>query len=407
MNNFTRKIHARKTHARKIYKKVILIFLATLFITATAQEPAPASLPTSLPTSLPNTQVLAKEAIDTWKATAQDFSPGKYLEMEDPTTALCTDFAVIGTTPELVNGLNINFEDPQERTLDGEGTEGIVVIGYPASVGETTGQVEVALRPVDVGSVGAADEQEWEAGRVRFNVLDGDSRVLPAFFDSPLAGWVFIAFSLLLLFAFFRPNFFRNWLYLGWQAILEHRRLVIGTSILLYGLFALGLMTGLALPEACIDMATELIVGNLQTIGVVEFLSSGDVIGTAAVTAAWNFVMGAFSTTFIPALLFGIPAYLFNALRFFGLAIPFAGVFEPSLILHLPTLIIELMAYIIVTAGGGMLLVTLIKKGFRALPEGLRKLWLMLPIALVLLVIGAWYESFSLIVLRNLIFGGP
>jgi len=231
--------------------------------------------------------------------------------------------------------------------------------------------------------------------------------LLPSVFDSPYIGWIFVAFSLLLLYAALRKTFFRNWLLLGWQAILEHRRLVIGTSILLYGLFALGIATGLALPSECIDMAIEVIGGNLETIGIIEHLQNGDVLKTASITAAWNFVMGAFSTTFIPALLLGIPAYLFNSLRFFALAIPFAGVFEPQLILHLPTLIIELMAYILVTAGGGMLLVTLIKKGFRGLPEGIRKLWLMLPLALVLLVIGAWYESFSLIVLRPLLFGGP
>lgn len=381
----------------------VLTVLLTGFTTALAQEPVTPVTPTSVSSA----ESVAKAAIESWQQTAQNFEPREYLDREDPVTDICQDFAVIGTTPDLVNGIKINFEDPQEKLLDGEGTEGMTLVSFPASVGDTTGQVQVALRPTNEATSSSSDaESSWEAGRVRFNVLDGDNTsLLPAFFDSDYIGWVFVAFSLLLLFAFFRKNFFRNWLYQGWQAILEHKRLVIGTSILLYGLFGLGLMTGLALPQACIDMATEIIVGNLNTIGIVEYLNSGDVIKTAAVTASWNFVMGAFSTTYIPALIFGIPAYLFNAFRFFGLAIPFAGVFEPALILHLPTLIIELMAYIIVTAGGGMFLVTLIKKGFKGLPEGMRKLWLMLPIALVLLVIGAWYESFSLIVLHRLIFG--
>ena len=382
-------------------KTIVCLFVTIVFSLSIvlAQE----TVPTSTNTVENTAESVAKAAIAEWQETANNFSPQAYLDREDPAADICTDFAVIGTTPSLVQGMNINFEDPQEELTDIEGVDGpgtMLRISYPASVGDTTGQVQVILRSKNEGST-----PSWEAGRVRFGVIDSATPVLPAFFDSPYAGWVFIAFSLLLVLSFFRANFFRHWLYLGWQAILEHKRLVIVTSVLLYGLFALGLATGLALPEECISMATELIVGNLSTIGIVEFLSSGDVIKTAAVTAAWNFVMGAFSTTFIPALLFGIPAYLVNALRFFGLAIPFAGVFEPALLLHLPTLIIELMAYIIVTAGGGMLLVTLIKKGFKALPEGLRKLWLMLPIALVLLVIGAWYESFSLIVLHRLIFG--
>lgn len=391
-----------KTSTQPLLKAITFLLITISFLlTATlAQETQETQETQSVAETVKGT--IAKDAIAEWQDTAQNFSPQAYLEREDPAADICTDFAIIGTTPTLVQDMNINFEDPQEKTLDGEGAEGIVQLSYPASVGDTTGQVQVNLRPID-GSDGS-----WEAGRVRFNVApDSNSTVLPAFFDSPYVGWIFVALTLLLIFSFTRANFFRNWLYLGWQAILEHKRLVIGTSILLYSLFALGLATGLALPKECIDMAVELIAGNLDSIGIVEHLLNGDVLKTAAITATWNFFMGAFSTTFIPALLFGIPAYLFNALRFYGLAIPFASVFDPSLILHLPTLIIELMAYIIVTAGGGMLLVTLIKKGFKGLPEGLRKLWLMLPIALVLLVIGAWYESFSLIVLRSLIFGGP
>ena len=391
-----------KTRKRKlVYATLLLLAIIFALNTALAQESAvTAPLAVTAPTAV-TAQSVAKIAISEWQELAKGFEPRNYLEGDDPATELCQDFAVIGTTPQLVEGLNINFEDPREELFDGEGTEGITKVSFPANVGDTTGQVEVALRPTDDSAA------PWEAGRVRFEVMDSNnnSSILPSIFDSPYIGWIFVIFSLVLLASFFRANFFRNWLYLGWQAILEHKRLVIVTSVLIYGFFALGLMTGLALPQACIDMSIEIVGESLNTIGIVEHLQNGDVLKTAAVTASWNFSMGAFSTTFIPALIFGIPAYLVNMARMFILGIPFAGVFEPQLILHLPTLIIEIMAYILVTAGGGMLLVTLVKKGFKALPEAVRKLWLMLPVALVLLVIGAWYESFSLIALRPLLFG--
>lgn len=392
-----------KTSNRKlVYMMMFLVTLAFGLNIALAQETAITPQSTAQVTVQSTAQSFAKTAVSDWQELAKGFEPRNYLDSDDPATEICQDFAVIGPTAGLSQNLNINFEDPREKLLDGEGTEGITVVSYPASVGDTTGQVEVALRPTNDSAA------PWEAGRVRFNVSDssgGDNSLLPSVFDSPYIGWIFVLFSLVLIASFFRANFFRHWLYLGWQAILEHKRLVIITSVLIYGFFAFGLMTGFALPQACIDMSMELIGESLNTIGIVEHLQNGDVIKTAALTASWNFSMGAFSTTFIPALLFGIPAYLLNMGRMFILGIPFAGVFEPSLILHLPTLIIEIMAYILVTAGGGMLLVTLIKKGFKGLPEGLRKLWLMLPVALVLIVIGAWYESFSLIVLRPLLFG--
>ena len=62
------------------------------------------------------------------------------------------------------------------------------------------------------------------------------------------------------------------------------------------------------------------------------------------------------------------------------------------------------MAYVLVTAGGGMLLVTLIRGGFPAFRLAFRKLTLMLPIAFLLLVIGAWYEA-AIIILPRLLGG--
>ena len=68
-------------------------------------------------------------------------------------------------------------------------------------------------------------------------------------------------------------------------------------------------------------------------------------------------------------------------------------------------LVLELTSYFLVIAGGGILLVSVIREGFGGFSKGVRRLALMLPFALILLLVGAWYES-SLIILPQL-FGGP
>jgi hypothetical protein len=55
-------------------------------------------------------------------------------------------------------------------------------------------------------------------------------------------------------------------------------------------------------------------------------------------------------------------------------------------------IVIELTAYFLVVAGGGMLLVTIVRQGFGAFGLALRKTTHMLLVAGVLLLIGAWYE---------------
>ena len=56
-------------------------------------------------------------------------------------------------------------------------------------------------------------------------------------------------------------------------------------------------------------------------------------------------------------------------------------------------LLLELTAYFLVVAGGGMLLGGVIRGGFAAIGPSVRKLVLMLPLAGLLLLIGAWYEA--------------
>jgi hypothetical protein len=107
------------------------------------------------------------------------------------------------------------------------------------------------------------------------------------------------------------------------------------------------------------------------------------------------------------ALLFAVPAYFLNAIRFYVIGIPFGyqgfgSFFE--VVLALILFVVELMAYVLITAGGGMFLITLIRQGFKGLNLAFRKLAMMLPIAMLLLVIGAWYEA--LVIAVSLRLGG-
>ena len=262
---------------------------------------------------------------------------------------------------------------------------------YPATLpNDRLTVVEVTLR--QQGDV-------WEAEAVGFRTAAA-SPGIPSVLQTRTAGWVFALFSVALLYALVRPSFLRRWLREGGGVLRAHRGLVIGTVVVLYGLFGLGTLLGAGLPASCETAVIGFLQASLEDLGATQAYGSGDVGRAAVVTFYQNFVFGAFFTSFSLAFLFGIPAYLLNGVRFFALGVPFGllgGITPLALLFTLGLLLIELMAYVLVTAGGGIFLVTLVRKGFGGYREGFRKLLLMLPIALVLLVIGAWYEAAGLI----------
>jgi hypothetical protein len=177
------------------------------------------------------------------------------------------------------------------------------------------------------------------------------------------------------------------------------------TVALLYGLFAIGFVTGQNLSEVCAQLFLNFFQASLEEIGAGEATASLNIARLATVIFFQNFTFGAVISTFGMALLFGIPAYFLNAIRFYVIGIPFGyqgfgGLLE--LLLALILFVVELMAYVLITAGGGMLLITLIRQGFKGLNLAFRKLAMMLPIAMLLLVIGAWYEALVIIVALRL-----
>lgn len=296
-------------------------------------------------------------------------------------------------------GLDVNLNDRKELELPEGSPDTILRYSYPASQpGDIVGTVRVTLNQ--------EEGEDWHVSSIRyFPELGSDP--LRSWLTSPIGAIVFTLFSALMIYLSLRKSLFRSWLSEAWKHIVEHKRTVIFSIILLYGLFALGYFSGTSLSQPCGDLLGSLVQQSIEQLGVADAANSGNVLGLSAAIFYQNFTFGAFFTTYVPALFFGIPAYLFNGSRFFALALLFGysglGSFLHAL-LAIILFIIELMAYIIVTAGGGMLLVTIVRGGVKAFRLAYRKLALMLPVALLLLIIGAWYET--LIILIPALFAG-
>lgn len=222
-----------------------------------------------------------------------------------------------------------------------------------------------------------------------------------AWLQTPTAWWLFTAFSLLVLIQLLtRGSLLRRWLVAGRQVIGQHRRLVIITMALLYGAFGMGALLGSALPDECEAAIVEVVTNAVTSLGATEAYSSGNVARAAVTTFYQNFVVVTVSVTFTLAAILGVPAYLYAIFSFFVQGVPFGllgGGPLAQLLVLLIVILLELTSYFLVVAGGGMLLATVWRRGFGQLGTGFRKLLLMLPIAMVLLTIGAWFEAAALI----------
>ncbi|HEX7004439.1 MAG TPA: stage II sporulation protein M [Trueperaceae bacterium] len=322
--------------------------------------------------------VTANRAVETW------------LEQEPPELAqlsglspaqLCETLPGLITNPAPEPGTRVNLDDRQQLPAQEEGTR-----IYSYSAVRPGGQLEVVQVTLE------REGEEWVARTVGYR-LSNDGR---EWLQQPETAWIFGAFTILVLYLLFTPSFLRGWLVRGLQVLREHRGVVLFTMILLYGVFALGVVTGSQLPEECEEAALTVVNQAITAVGASEAYGSGNVSRAAAVTFYQNFVVVTLSVTFSLALLFGIPAYLLSVVSFYVQAIPFGlvGAFGSSQVLFVAVLILlELTAYFLVVAGGGILLRTLLKNGFSALPLAVSRLALMLPIAMLLLLIGAWYEA--------------
>ena len=374
---------------------VLLVVFNTGGVLATPATPTqPQSLQTQPPVEGPgNTPAAtADNAVRAWLKRAP-LNPAALAGL--PPEEVCRELPALLNNPAPPAGTTVNFQNRVAR----ENTETTRRYTYPVTFpGNRLSVLEVTLK---------RQNGRWQAENVGIQ-MSAQGQTIPAVLQGPAAAWVFAAFSVFFLYLLVRPSFFRRWLAEGWGYLREHRRLSIITILLLYGLFGLGVFTGASLPPVCARTVTQLVEQGVSQLGAAQAYESGNVARAAVVTLYQNFVMGTVVTTYGVAFVsFGVLAYILNGARFLVLGVPFGFLTQsdPTTLLSIVILIlVELMAYVLVTAGGGMLLVTLIRGGFPAFRLAFRKLTLMLPIAFLLLVIGAWYEA-AIIILPRLLGG--
>jgi len=302
------------------------------------------------------------------------------------TVELCRFVPALLTGPPPPEGTRVNLEDRVERT---GAAPGVREYTYSASgPGDQLAVVEAVLVETDEGFL---------VQRVGFRQPPPSG--LRKFLQTDAAGWVFTGLTALVLVLLLRRNWLPRLLRRSLQTIRTHRRTWTFTMVLLGGAFVAGTLLGRGLPDECHSAVLDTVSAAVAGVGATEAYESGNVARAAAVTFHQNFVVVSASTLFSLALLFGVPAYLFALFSFFAQAIPFGLISPggPALAFLAVLLVLELTAYFTVVAGGGMLLLTLVRGGMRALPEAVTKLLLMLPPAALLLLVGAWFEAFMLI----------
>lgn len=380
--------------------------LALAFGPAAAQQEPPAgNAPVADPT-LESAQAasdpaaeMADEAVREWLARATNaILPSAALTAEE----ICQQLpSMFGSTAAPPTGTEVRIEDRLEQS---SGDPDVRVFTYAAVRPiDRLDVVEVRIRRVDTAAPGAVTQDASSGWDVEFVGFRSTLEVagVRAWLQTPTAWWLFVAFSLLVLIQLLtRGSQLRRWLTSGYAVIRQHRRLVTVTLVVLYGLFGLGALMGSALPEECEEAIVEVITTAVTSLGATDAYGSGNVARAAVTTFYQNFVVVTLSVTFSLAALFGVPAYLFAGLSFFAQGIPFgllggAGLLEMLLVLVL--LVLELTAYFLVVAGGGMLLATLLRPGENRFFRAYRKLLLMVPIAMLLLLLGAWYEPLIII----------
>lgn len=332
----------------------------------------------------PGPEELADRAVTQWRErTAPDFETLTAMG----TVELCEAIPALLVNPPPPAGTRVNLDDRLELPTDDPDRR---LYSYSA-VGPAD---QLAVVQVELQLSG----DNWQVSRVGFRQAPPGG--IRAWVQTPAAAWTFSLLSLAVLVVLLVPgSWLKRLLARAFAVIREHRRTYTVSLVLLFGLFAAGVFTGSQLPEECSAAIMDTVSTAVSGVGATEAYLSGNIPRAATVTFHQNFVVVTASTLFSLALLFGIPAYLFGGFSFFAQAIPF-GLIEPAgleLLLIGILLLLELFAYFSVIAGGGILLVTLFRKGFQALPEAVGKLLLMVPLAGLLLLIGAWYEAFIII----------
>ena len=351
-----------------------------------ASGPAAEALATADSEAAASPEEAADAAIDEWLS-RQPLALDQLTNLN--AEQLCQELPGLVSQPPPPAGTEVNLDDRVEQPQE---DEDLRVFTYSAvRPGDQLDVVEVRL---------AWQEDHWATQSVGFLSISELAGVR-AWLQTPTASWLFIAFSAMLLWQLLtRGSALRRALARGREAIAEHRRLVIITIVGLYAVFALGVSTGSTLPESCDVAVLEIVNSAITSLGATQAYGSGDIARAAVTTFYQNFVVVTVSVTFTLAAILGVPAYLYAIFSFFVQGVPFgllAGGDPGQFLVLAVVILLELTAYFLVVAGGGMLLATVWKRGFSQLGGGFRKLLLTLPIAMLLLLVGAWFEAAAII----------
>lgn len=349
----------------------LLFFIVIFLSTVAAQSP----------------EQIADDAVSEW-ASQPVVTPDLLFAMSPE--EMCEELPNLFQLNAALPGTQVNMDDRLAHDADEDGR---LLFTYPASApGDRYDIVEVHLYP---------DGNTYLVEQVGYR-MSTESTGMRAWVQTPTAAILFSIMSILVLWLLFSPgpNILKRVLAVGKGYIKEHRRLVIITMAIFYGAFAFGAFLGSGLPAQCATAIMGILEQALAQVGAVEAYGSGNIPRAATLTFYQNFGVVSLSVLFPLAALFAVPGYLFTLVSFTAQAIPFglvsgAGAFEIATILIV--LVLELTAYFLITAGGGMLLVTIFRKGFGAFPLAFRKVLAMLPIAFLLLLVGAWFEAAALL----------
>lgn len=324
-------------------------------------------------------EALADRAVEAWLGEQRaSFANLSSMATED----LCRELPGLFAAPPPPAGTQVDLEDRRERDT-----------GDPDRLRYTYAAELPGDRLDVVEAVVVREGDAWRVERVGFQVDAPSGR---GWLGSEVAIVGFVLFTLLVIIGLVRPSPLRRWAVAGLAAVREHRRLVAWTMGLGWAVVALGLWSGSQLPATCEEAVMVILGSTLEQVGATQALASGNIARTALVIFYQNYVVVTVTLLFGSALLLGIPAYLLAGASFLAQSTAFGllglGGF-PEIVFILVLFVLEFTSYFLVVAGGGMLLSSLVRGGLSGLGEGYRKLASMLPLAGLLLLIGAWYEA--------------
>jgi hypothetical protein len=225
--------------------------------------------------------------------------------------------------------------------------------------------------------------------------------LIPAEVFTPVGAWTFVALTALLAWAVITPTIWRTWIRESLIVTRANLGVYLGTNIVLYGLFVVGIIAGLSSPKF-VELFQEFAAGALSQGGLEKLATNGVASGAFGITL--NNLRAGIGTSFIAGFLFAVPAYLLflGQTLFYGFVLsPVGSLAGLPFLLHIPTIIVEFAAYFYVVAASGIMLARIIKRVPYAM--AVRDYAKCLPVAVTALVIVAWYESFEVLVLIPLL----